>query len=175
MDKYSEVNVDISKATVKKLLGQLWYLSVELIPLCLFDRNVSIETKRKISQTLKEQDDDDDEAPKRAVVHQKDIMRQKLEDFASPRSRSFFDVLHLNSDFLHKDPDQWETEDSFVQSRTIVSKLKVVNDCAERGVALATEYNSLITYDEEQKQYLLQAVTDHRKRFLDCKKSTLNK
>ena len=87
----------------------------------------------------------------------------------------FFDVLHLNSDFLHKDPDQWETEDSFVQSRTIVSKLKVVNDCAERGVALATEYNSLITYDEEQKQYLLQAVTDHRKRFLDCKKSTLNK
>ena len=55
----------------------------------------------------------------------RDIMRPKLEDFASPRSRSFFDVLHFNSDFLHKDPDQWEAEDSFVQSRTIVSKLKV--------------------------------------------------
>ena len=64
MDKYSDVNVDISKATVKKLLGQLWYLSVELIPLCLFDRNVAIETKRKISQTLKEHDDADDEGRK---------------------------------------------------------------------------------------------------------------
>ena len=51
MDKYSDVNVDISKETVKKLLGQLWYLSVELIPLCLFDRNVLIEIKIKITNS----------------------------------------------------------------------------------------------------------------------------
>lgn len=51
--------------------------------------------------------------------------------------------------------------------------MKVVNDIAERGVALMDEYNRLHTNDEEQKQYLLLTVKDYRRRFPDTKKSTL--
>ena len=142
MDKYSEVNVDISKATVKKLLGQQWYLSVELIPSCLFDRNVSIETKIKISQTLKDKTMTMTNHRKELLFTRKISCAENWKISHLREAEVFLMYWHLNSDFLHKDPDQWETEDSFVQSRTIVSKLKVVNDCAERGVVLATEYKS---------------------------------
>ena len=39
--QYNELN--IVKATVKKILGHLWYLSDEFVGLCLFDKNVFIE------------------------------------------------------------------------------------------------------------------------------------
>jgi len=41
--------------------------------------------------------------------------------------------------------------------------MKVVRDCAERGIALVEEYNSSLTKDEEQKQFLLRLVDLHRK------------
>ena len=34
-------------------------------------------------------------------------------------------------------------------------------------MALIEEYNSILTKDEEQKQFLLQVVEDHRERFPD--------
>jgi len=46
-----------------------------------------------------------------------------------------------------------------------VKQLRVVNDCAERGIALISTYNAALTKDESQKQYLLQLVATHRKKF----------
>ena len=48
-----------------------------------------------------------------------------------------------------------------------------VNDLAEHSVALMEEYNALHTCDEDQKQYLLQVVSEHRKQFPDFKKKNL--
>ena len=45
-----------------------------------------------------------------------------------------------------------------------VQRLKVVNDSAERCVALIEAYNCSLTRDEDQLQYLqLQTVAAHRK------------
>ena len=41
--------------------------------------------------------------------------------------------------------------------------MRVVNDTAERGVKLFEEYNSLLTNDEEEKQFILQVVEANRK------------
>ncbi|KAG7166456.1 hypothetical protein Hamer_G005562 [Homarus americanus] len=67
----------------------------------------------------------------------------------------------------------WKADYAFQRANEVVMHLKVVNDLAERGVALMTEYTKLITADEEQKQYLLQVVADHRKQFPTPKKSAL--
>ena len=40
--------------------------------------------------------------------------------------------------------------------------MRVVNDTDERGVKLFEEYNSLLTNDEEEKQFLLQVVEANR-------------
>lgn len=50
--------------------------------------------------------------------------------------------------------------------------MKVVNDIAERGVALMQEYNKLHTNNEEQKLLL---VKEYRQKYPDSNKSTLCK
>ena len=51
--------------------------------------------------------------------------------------------------------------------------MKVVNDIAERGVKLIEDYNKLITNDEQQKQYLLQVVSNYKKRLQDKYKKSI--
>ena len=68
-------------------------------------------------------------------------------------------ILQLQTDFLHKDPSEWECDITFSRAHGIATNLRVVNDNAERGAALITEYNRLITSVEEQKHYLLQVVS----------------
>lgn len=55
----------------------------------------------------------------------------------------------------------------------IFTDLKVVNDIAERALALIEQYNDSLTKNEEQKQYLLQVVQKHRKAFPNCHKKNL--
>src|SRR6218665_1186290 len=57
----------------------------------------------------------------------------------------------------------------------IVRELRVVNDTAERGVALMQEFNALLTKDEEKTKFAIQVIKEHRKRYIDSKKETLLK
>ena len=41
--------------------------------------------------------------------------------------------------------------------------MRIVNDTAECGVKLFEKYNSLLTNDEEEKQFILQVVEANRK------------
>ncbi|KAG0724105.1 hypothetical protein GWK47_041316 [Chionoecetes opilio] len=75
--------------------------------------------------------------------------------------------------FLDLPPDSWQMDEGFQRSSQIVRNLAVVNDHAERGVALIQEFNGSLTKDEEQLQFLLQVVADHRKAFPDPRKRTL--
>lgn len=96
-----------------------------------------------------------------------------LHELVSQRSMKFFSRFNINVDFLKTDPELWATNDDYKNAKHYLSHLKVVNDCAERGVALMKEFNSSITKNEEQKQYLLKVVQKHRKRFPNVNKSTL--
>ena len=51
----------------------------------------------------------------------------------------------------------------------IINNLSVINDVAERGIKLIEEYNSILTKDEKQKQFLLQVVNDYRATYPDCR------
>ena len=62
---------------------------------------------------------------------------------------------------------------TIIELRETVKSLRIINDVAEREVTLMEWYNRLHTCDEEQKQYLLRVVSDHRKRFPSYKKETL--
>ena len=63
---------------------------------------------------------------------------------------------------LKKSSETWETEATFLDMKRNVMQMKVVNDAAERGIALATS-NSTVTKDESQYQYLLKVVAKHRR------------
>ena len=75
--------------------------------------------------------------------------------------------------FLTKDPVTWDDDKTYQESLKLVKGLTVVNDRAERGVALIQDFTKKLTKSEEQLQFLLQVVSDHRKQFPDSRKSTL--
>jgi len=55
------------------------------------------------------------------------------------------------------------------------STIPVVNDPAERAIALKQQYNMSLTKNKEQGQFLLQIVYHHRKTYPSCSKATLMK
>ena len=69
-----------------------------------------------------------------------------------------------------KDPTHWEYEPSYNTAMRCIRSLDVVNDFAERGVALIQELNLALTKDEDQK-FLLQVVEEHSRKFPDARKS----
>ena len=58
---------------------------------------------------------------------------------------NLFHCLNLPTDFLSTDPDTWESEDGYGVAKRRLTTLTVVNDTAERGVALIQEYNRTLT------------------------------
>lgn len=171
LKQYEGINNELSKCALKKFLGHLWYLSEELVALAFFDDHVSQETKVKMVEALKTEDND--EPLKRVRVDPDVVLKKNLSDFVSSKSLRFFELLNIPTDFLQKDVKEWEEDDSYMSGKAVVRSLRVVNDVAERGVALMEEYNKLHTRDEEQKQYLLLLVKQFRNKYPNSKKSTL--
>ena len=59
--------------------------------------------------------------------------------------------------------------------KQFVRTVKTVNDCAERGVKMITNYATILTKDEKIRDWLLQGVEMNRKKFPDFNIKTLNK
>ena len=67
----------------------------------------------------------------------------------------------------------WGRDKEYIAGQQKVKALKVVNDAAERGVALIQAFNGVLTCQEEQKQFLLQVIGKYRHDFPHPNKSTL--
>jgi len=71
------------------------------------------------------------------------------------------------------DPQIWNDSPSFQQAAAVVKSVKVVNDAAERSVALMTAFNQSITRRESEMQKLIQVVEDNHQCIQDTSKRTL--
>jgi len=78
----------------------------------------------------------------------------------------FFSATGISQRFLKKDPSEWANDPNFIHGKNITKDLKVVNDCAERGVALITRYlrGNKHTVDEAGRQHLLLVAAEDRKK-----------
>jgi len=162
-----------SPAALNKLKRHFWYLSEELVGFSFFDDSISEEQKRKMVQALN--DPGAEEPVKRVTLSDQDIRQKEIADFVTRNTKKFFDMLNLPNDFLEEDPDTWNSLPSFVEAHNVVAKLWVTNDTAERVVALMQEYNGLRTKSEEQTQFILQVVAQHRKKLPSITKERLLK
>lgn len=107
----------------------------------------------------------------------KNIKRQRLAgstfDYNSPqgayvtqRVAEFFDLIvkiERQDIYPAENHTEWTSDSVYLGMQRVVRQMKVVTDCAERGIALLTTYNSYITEDGDQKQFLLCLVDLHRK------------
>ncbi|KAK2719576.1 hypothetical protein QYM36_005147 [Artemia franciscana] len=146
--EYSSIHLAISKATSNKFSDHLWYLSPELVGFLRQSRQF--------------------------VDEETDAKNKNLEHFVTAKSAKLFQMMDLPDGFLTVDPDLWEDRYDYKLASETVRSLKVVNDHAERGVALIQEYSGFITQDESQLQFLLQVVNEHRRVYPDSRKQTLS-
>lgn len=169
--EYKQINERVANAALNTFGRHLWYINEITVGLAFFDDDVSVETKVLMVNALMH--DGRDETCKRISITDAEIVSKQLPDFVSTRTKKLFTALGIPEDFIHHHPSEWNTIDSYKQGRNTVLKLKVVNDAAERGISLIQSFNSVLTNQEEQKQYLLQVVEKHRLDYPDTKKSTL--
>lgn len=154
---------NVWKVACEKFSSHLWYLSAELVGLSFFDDRIPADQKSRMVKALRERDMGED-LPKRATLPASLCAQMELEDFVSKTTRGFFESMGIETAFMNKDPEDWEGELSFQEGVAVINKLQVVNDVAERMVAMVTDFNKVLTKDEEQKQYLLQVVAENRKK-----------
>lgn len=162
---------DICKATADAFKRHLWYLSEVTVGLAFFDPKISIEEKNEMITMMNKQAGSEIPRPRLDVKHVN--LNKPLSSFITTSTRAFFTILNLNDAFLSKPPESWKDDENYIASEQIVTGLKVVNDSAERGVKLMQDYNSILTNDENQKQFLLQIVQQHRRTFPDSTKRTI--
>lgn len=77
---------------------------------------------------------------------------------------SWFTIFRLEIDasFLQLPVSEWDTNEAYLASAQNVKALNVVNDAAERGVKLATDFVDVARSDEHF-QNILHVVEDDRK------------
>ncbi|KAG7165343.1 hypothetical protein Hamer_G007156 [Homarus americanus] len=167
----------VAHAAQAAISRHLWYLSEHLIGLSLFDDRIDTETKKNMVQNFqcpKKQDFS------RRIVLSDETPISNVASFVTERTLDIFDVLTLDGKeraqlFLSKDPKTWKDDEVFITMRDRAINMKVVNDSAERAIALIQRYNESITQNEDQKQYLLQVVAAHRKKLPTASKAAMMK
>lgn len=168
------IDLGISQVAVKKFRNHLWYLNGEAIAFAFFDNNVVDATKANMVAALNIEKEIN---LNRATMGKQTVSKfisGGLEQFVSSQTRNFFERFQIDTSFMTLSPSKWPAHDCYMTAVKTLKKLRVVNDTAERGVKLMEEYNKLFTKNEEQKQFVLQVVSDYRRRFSNCKKSTVN-
>ena len=162
----------VSTATSKKFSLHLWYLSEDLVGLALFDSRIPPETKKLMLAVM--EDDAPEHPPKRPRIASNAFLGDRgIEQFCTANSKRLLHIFGLSDEVLSKDPDELREDMTFQHALAAVTGLAVVKDRAERGVALIQDYNGRLTKGEEQLQFLLQVVSDHRKKFPNCVKEAI--
>lgn len=165
LQKYAE-QLKMASTASTALQRHLWYLSEDLVGLSLLDERVPDKTKADCVLRMKTYTATK-EHPRRIEI--KDTTNIRLETFFTKRSYRIFDVLkkggatEAKQGFLQTDPSIWKNNLLYKDFRTRVKGLSVVNDAAERSVALAEDYCSTLIKDEEQLQFIFRLVHEHRK------------
>ena len=168
-DSFKAVDKKVSRSATKVLNRHTWYLTEELIALTIFDEGLPKETRDLIAAKIGNLDVEEFEIKKPSLPTI--TAATAVSDFVGPRSRLVFDLLEVPTNFLLE--EDWQMQPEYSTTKRILETFTPVNDSTQRALALATNYNSKITRNEESYQELLLVVEEHRKKFVITTKADL--
>lgn len=169
--KYEDVNTVISKSAVRAFKNHLWYLTEEMVPLALWSTKVPAETRKAIAARMLTVKPDTDQTipnnrfgtefgkPKFPTTI---TLSTTLDSLVGRDSWFLFHLLKLDSQFFTADVEIWPECASYRESLINIQSLNVVNDCAERGVKLSSDFLAA-SKREDHYQNVLQVVEQNRK------------
>ena len=169
--RYEIVNKTIAKSAQRALARHLWYLTPELAFLSIFSEAVPSEERESLAQKLLDvKPVSSPEVPtnrfgtKFGKPRFPEISKTtKLSDLINEDSWFVIHTLNLNVDFLCENVCTWSKNEDFLNSKSKVDKLNVVNDCAERAVKMTNDFVGS-SKEEDQFQNVLQVVESDRKK-----------
>lgn len=177
-DSIAYFDKKVANALLQKIKNHLWYLSEEAVGLSFFDEKIPLHIQQKMVKAINKENQDDNAVLKRITTTMDDILlygSKDISNFVSPRTKAFFTRLGIETSFLQSDPSTWQEREDYKAGKGICQHLTVVNDAAERALKLITDFNRSLTYNEEDKQYLLQVVEHYRQSYPSFTKSSLIK
>lgn len=174
MLRYKKTDSEVAKAVLEKLENHRWYLTQEVVPFALCSSMLNNKQKQDLAAQLHATEKPDSFRQGKPVF-QRITANTTLVDLVGPESHFLLDTLSVGSDWLLKPVEAWPDDDDYNTALEYVTSLKVVNDVAERGVKMMSDFANVITTDEAQRGYLMQAVEFHRRRFSSFTKKALNK
>jgi len=173
---FKTIDNPIAEAAIKKLQKHCWYLVEETVVYALFSDNPTMTNEKKTFLARHLLSIPQPQQFRRGIpTGIKTITTNTaLTDLMGPNSWFLIKSLGADHSWIQKEPNVWESYESYQALKNYVHTVKVVNDAAERGVKLNTDYATILTDNDEQRNSLLQAVEKHRHDLPDCKKSTLS-
>lgn len=141
--KFGTIYKTVAEEALKKFKNHLWYMGYRLSALSFFDERISLEDKREMVRNLELEDHNQDDDSKRIrdaedlnLSLDRKIKMPSFGDFISKSTLEFFKIMKIETSFLEYDPDQWNENEDFLESKDQISYLQVVNDAAERSLSL---------------------------------------
>ena len=172
MMDFKEIDKEVADVILSKMNNHRWYLTEEVVPFAFFSKHVSSSVKLEMAAKLLEIPVPESFRLGKPVFRK--ITRQTgLANLLGPESHTLFSILGINTDWLAKPIHQWTEHPGYQETEKFVCTVKVVNDTAERGVKLISEFATIITSDPQQRAWLLQGVESHRQQYPDFDKKTL--
>lgn len=175
--KYKQIDPEVATVVLNKLERHQWYLTQEIVPFTLFSSNemVTSSLKQQLATKLYTTEKPQSFRMGKPLFPKIITERTNLIDLIGPDSTFLFKALNINMEWLQKPVDTWQLYEDFRKAQNFVKSLKVVNDCAERGVKMMADFAQKITTDPKQREFLLQAVEFNRVKLDSFKKEALNK
>lgn len=137
IEQYSQIDLEISNVALTTFQRHLWYLGDELVVLALFSDKVSIKEKIDMRSMLVQRVGQRTHNSIKVTDQIGDIQNLTLDQFMSVRSFFLLDLLQVDTEFLMKDPTDWNKSKSYCRAkRKIHDLITVVNDSAERALQL---------------------------------------
>lgn len=91
--------------------------------------------------------------------------RRDLSSFVTEGTLQLFQCFKVDTGFFELDPSAWPASTSYQDARKVFKNLIVVNDPAERGVALAKRINNVLTTKEDRKQCIAKVIQSHIRKY----------
>ena len=143
--EYRVVDAPLAFTVLESAYRHLWYLTAQLIPLALTDTGLEDSSREAMARALHGQTRGEIKTGKPIfpiLPYGATVARQNMASLIGPESWLVFDLLQLlgPQDWLLTPPSTWKQAPSFKALQDFTRKLTVVNDLAERGCHLATEF-----------------------------------
>lgn len=174
---YKTVHSIISESAISAFENHYWYLTEEMVPLALWSSKVPPQERKAIANAmLASKPNSTNAAFKLQGRYGMDFRKPKFPKHLTANTTlsylvgadSWF-LFYLDSKFLLEDVSEWSNSASYTTSLTKLQAINVVNDCAERGVKLTTDFIDSAKR-EDHFQNVLQVVEQDRRKHGNLRK-----